>query len=291
MKNRELAYQELHDSIVNTDKFKSEGPVSPLLLRDFSGLNIERGDGAMKYIWRKDSKGKWVAQDFDPTVGLKQGEFEIAYTDANGNLVHPEDPIRVLEDLGSIYHSNWRKTDGSLDTEALDKLKKIGFTTEELGRLLVGNDTMSSKNTNTNTLAKEFPEYFNTNKSAENTSESANESAFKFGGGETSAKVATDPNIPWKNFMEGNWTYEGEECNMKGKCPSDDDKDGARRTLGSMVYMDDFGRAKKGDDTTMDVKTFVDLVNTEGTKENKLWKTAMLPMPATVAMIENRYRK
>ncbi len=161
-KNRELAYQELHDLIVSSDNFKSEGPVHPDALRRLSGLRIERDkDGDMKYEWIKDSKGKWVAQDFDPTVGRKSGESEIAYTDANGNLVHPEDPIRVLDDLGSIYHSNWRKTDGSLDTEALDKLKKIGFTTEELGRLLVGNDRTASKNTRTNTLAKEFPEYFN----------------------------------------------------------------------------------------------------------------------------------
>jgi hypothetical protein len=161
-KNTELAYQELHDSIVNTDKFKSEGPVHPDALRRFSGLTIERDkDGDMKYEWVKDSKGKWVVQDYDPTVGRKLGESEIAYTDANGNLVHPEDPIRVLDDLGSVYHSNWKKTDGSLDTEALDKLKKIGFTTEELGRLLVGNDRFASKNANTNTLSKEFPDYFN----------------------------------------------------------------------------------------------------------------------------------
>jgi hypothetical protein len=174
MKNRELAYQELHDLIVNMDKFKSEGPVDPLLLRDFSGLTIERDDnGNEKYEWVKDSKGKWTVQDYDPTVAKKASESEIAYTDKYGNLVHPEDPIRVLEDLGSVYHSNWKRN-GSLDTKALDKLKKIGFTTEELGRLLVGNDRMSSKNTNTNTLAKEFPEYFNTNKSAENTSGSAN---------------------------------------------------------------------------------------------------------------------
>ena len=115
--------------------------------------------------------------------------------------------------------------------------------------------------------------------------------AFKFGDSETSSKVATDPNIPWKDFMQGNWTYEGEECNMKGKCPSDDDRDGARRTIGSMVYMDDFPRISKESDENMSAETFIERVNTEGTKENKLWKTAMLPMPATMAMIENRYKK
>jgi hypothetical protein len=91
--------------------------------------------------------------------------------------------------------------------------------------------------------------------------------------------------------MQGNWTYEGEECNMKGKCPSDDDRDGARRTIGSMVYMDDFPRISKESDENMSAETFIERVNTEGTKENKLWKTAMLPMPATMAMINTRYKK
>jgi hypothetical protein len=384
MKNRELAYQEVHDLITSTDKFKSEGPVNPTLLRDFSGMRIERDNkGNMKYEWVKDSKGKWEMQDYDPTAGR---DSEIAYTDAHGNFVHPEDPIRVLEDLGTIYHDNWKKADGSLDTEALDKLKKIGFTTEEIGRFMVGNDRMSSKNTNTNTLAKEFPDYFNKEKNSDTPKERQNiktstpqykyfiddfveggfgmvnqrrgtnftiedekkaiesyfeegrnldetdkvnnqlkeilksrkkshpdlfgdivddegnyigsskatpseGAAFKFGDNETSNKVATDPNIPWKDFMQGNWTYEGEECNMKGKCPSDDDRDGARRTIGSMVYMDDFPRISKESDENMSAETFIERVNTEGTKENKLWKTAMLPMPATMAMINTRYKK
>jgi len=116
------------------------------------------------------------------------------------------------------------------------------------------------------------------------------DAAFKFGGNATDVKTATDTNIPWRNFMEGKWTYEGVDCDLKGTCPSDDDVNGARRALGSMVTLQDFGyvdKQSRENGEAMNAETFIELVNTEGTKQNKLWKTANLPFPATTKMLNS----